>query len=216
MKWFQELEVEKGNGRSLQQLVKLPDIFIHCKGRGKDDSPWFWCLRRKKEPVTKDGFVKRWGTKGKARYSSPGGLERSKWSNYFGLNWKGLSRALPRGVGVCDGPQCCSRGGMASPCNPAASPGPAPMAPGKGCGSWRSLGCGSQRSPGCSCTGGSRWASEPAPNKTAAFGSKSLSPWWFITYSLSTCQKWFLASPKATTDGPQVPNLLNVYAHTYI
>lgn len=56
MKWFQELEEEKGNGRSLKQPAELPDIFICCKGSGKDDKPQFSCLGRKKEPVTKNGL----------------------------------------------------------------------------------------------------------------------------------------------------------------
>lgn len=30
---IQELEEEKGNGRSVKQLVRLPDIFICCEGK---------------------------------------------------------------------------------------------------------------------------------------------------------------------------------------
>lgn len=91
------MKEEKGNGRSLKQLIKLPDIFIYCKDRGKDDRPQFSCPGNKKEPVTKDGFVKRWATKGKARHSFPGSPERTKQSNYSRLSGKGLSPALPRG-----------------------------------------------------------------------------------------------------------------------
>lgn len=89
----------------------------------------------KKEPVTKDGFVKIWDTKGKARHSFPSRLERSRQSNYFRLNWKGLS---PRVLGVCDGPVVLRMvGGTASPHSPAAIPRAGPDCSGGGCKSQR-------------------------------------------------------------------------------
>lgn len=90
--------------------------------------------------------MKIWDTKGKARHSFPSRLERSKQSNYFRLNWKGLS---PRVLGVCNGPVVLHMGGghCLSPqprCHPQTWPG---LLPG---------GAASPRGgPSCSCTRGS-------------------------------------------------------------
>lgn len=80
--------------------------------------------------------MKIWDTKGKARHSFPSRLERSKQSNYFRLNWKGLS---PRVLGVCNGPVVLHMGGGALPLPTAPLPSPdlARTAPGGGCKSQR-------------------------------------------------------------------------------
>lgn len=154
--------------------------------------------------------MKRWGTKGKARHSSPCSLERSKQSNYFRLNWKGLSPALPQGLGVCGDPAMLrTAGGHSLPpqpgCHPQTWPGLLPGTAARPRGRPRS---GAQET--------AHGASGPAQSKPTVCGSEPRSPQRFNTDSLNICQKLHLASPKAGTDAPQVPNLLNIYIHAHM